>query len=138
MEKCGKAVKVTIDGRVFYYQTFYDEAGKANVVKVYGSDGEYIREFWDLDSMSTWLREEVNRQQRKERVDMQESFMRRFEQLKGEKSDIEFAEALEMPYGTVYQYFVGRRFPSVSALKQIAEKCGVTIDWLVGKDDREE
>lgn len=60
--------------------------------------------------------------------------MQNLQSLCGNMSDKEFADFLGMKYVTVYQYITGRRFPSLSAAAQIADKCGVSIDWLVGHD----
>lgn len=62
----------------------------------------------------------------------QRAFMINLQKLCGMRSDKEFADFLGMKYVTVYQYMTGRRFPTLGAAAQIADKCGVSIDWLVG------
>ena len=64
----------------------------------------------------------------------QKFFMQNLQALCGDMKDKEFADFLGMKYGTVYQYMTGRRYPTLTAAAQIAEKCGVTLDWLVGNE----
>ena len=135
MEKCTNAVKMVIGGKEWYYQSYYEDGKRDVSVRLYDGSGEYLREFWDMDSMVTWVKEENEREQRKSREKMQETFMRRFEQLKGERSDSAFAGDIGMSPASVYQYLIGKRFPTAEALKEIADKCGVTMDWLVGRTD---
>ena len=126
---------MVIGGKEWYYRSLYEDGKRDVSIKLYDGSGEYLREFWDIDSMVGWVKDEIEREQRKSREKMQETFMRRFEQLKGERSDSAFAGDVGMPPATVYQYLVGKRFPTAEALKEIADKCGVTMDWLVGRTD---
>ena len=131
-----KAVKMIVGGKTWYYQAVVDEdATECEAIRLFGEDGEFLKEFSSVESMTEWMLDEVNRSQRKAKEKMQETIMRRLEKIKGDKSDSDFAVFLGMSGGTVYQYLVGRRFPSVAALAQIADKCGVTVDWLIGRDD---
>lgn len=59
-------------------------------------------------------------------------FTERFRELQGERSNTEFAEFLEVSRQTVGFYCNGDRIPDALTLKQIAEKCEVSVDWLLG------
>ena len=84
--------------------------------------------------MTEYLLEEASRGKRNSREEIEENFMKNMSILRGEMNDSEFAGYLGMKYDTLYQYVSGRRFPTVYALAQIAEKCGVTMDWLIGRE----
>lgn len=61
-------------------------------------------------------------------------FQERFELLRKERdlSNTEFAKFLEMSRQTVGFYLNGDRVPDALMLRQIAEKCNVSTDWLLG------
>lgn len=59
-------------------------------------------------------------------------FAARFAELRGERTQAEFAEFLGISRPTVGFYENGERIPDAFVLKQIAERCGVTADYLVG------
>lgn len=59
-------------------------------------------------------------------------FKERFIELRGNKSNTEFAEFLGMSRQTVGFYINGERIPDILGLRQIAEKCNVSADWLIG------
>lgn len=61
-------------------------------------------------------------------------FQERFELLRKERnlSNTEFAKFLEMSRQTVGFYLNGERIPDALTLRQIAEKCSVSVDWLLG------
>lgn len=59
-------------------------------------------------------------------------FTERFRKLQGDRSNTEFAEFLEISRQTVGFYCNGDRLPDALMLKQIAEKCHVSTDWLLG------
>ena len=61
-------------------------------------------------------------------------FRERFCSLRGEMTQKEFAEKLEISRPTVALYESGERIPDALALKNIAEKCNVSSDWLLGFD----
>lgn len=69
---------------------------------------------------------------KEEKAKTQEMFMRRLEQIMGGKSCDEFAHEVGLSRNNVYSYVHGYRFPTAHALKRIAERCGCTVDWLVG------
>ena len=62
-------------------------------------------------------------------------FAERFNELRGERTQADFAEFLGISRPTVGFYENGERIPDAFILKQIAEKCGVTTDYLVGLRD---
>ena len=50
-------------------------------------------------------------------------------------SSVEFAAFLGMSRPTVHFYLNGDRIPDILALRQIAERCNVSSDWLLGLSD---
>lgn len=62
-------------------------------------------------------------------------FTQRFRELQGTRSNTEFADFLRLSRQTVGFYCNGDRLPDVITLKQIAKKCDVTTDWLLGLTD---
>ncbi len=62
-------------------------------------------------------------------------FAERFRELRGEQTQAEFADFLGISRPTVGFYENGDRVPDAIILKQIAEKCGVTSDYLLGLAD---
>lgn len=59
-------------------------------------------------------------------------FAERFAELRGDKTQGEFAEFLGISRPTVGFYENGTRLPDAAVLCQIAKKCGVSADWLLG------
>lgn len=59
-------------------------------------------------------------------------FRERFCTLRGDMTQDEFAKKLGFSRPTVGLYESGSRVPDALALRTIAEKCGVSADWLVG------
>lgn len=62
-------------------------------------------------------------------------FTERFRELRGERDNTEFGKFLGISRQTVGFYCNGDRIPDALGLKQIAEKCGVSADWLLGLTD---
>lgn len=64
-------------------------------------------------------------------------FRTRFCALRFEKGMVqkEFAAFLGISRATVGQYESGKRIPNADGVKAIAEKCGVSADWLIGLSD---
>lgn len=46
-----------------------------------------------------------------------------------------FAEMLSIPYRTITNYENGQREPGSDYITRVADVCGVTTDWLLGKSD---
>ena len=68
----------------------------------------------------------------KEKKDRFPIFKERFRELQGEMSNTEFADFLGMSRQTVGFYLNGNRVPDIIGLEQIARKCNVSADWLLG------
>lgn len=62
-------------------------------------------------------------------------FTERFRSLQEDRTNTEFADFLSLSRQTVGFYCNGDRLPDVITLKQIARKCNVTTDWLLGESD---
>lgn len=62
-------------------------------------------------------------------------FRERFCSLRGSKTQAEFAEFIGVSRPTVGFYENGERLPDALVLRKIAEKCGVSADWLLGLSD---
>ena len=62
-------------------------------------------------------------------------FRDRFNQLRGDMTQAQFAKFLGMSRATVGFYCSGERVPDAIILRDIAEKCKVSIDWLLGLTD---
>lgn len=63
------------------------------------------------------------------------AFMKRLQMLCGDMPVRQFAWILGLNEGTVFNLLRGQRNPGVHIIKRIAEKTGVTTDWLLGRDD---
>lgn len=55
-----------------------------------------------------------------------------FLELKGDRTIREFAKFLQIAPATVGFYAAGERVPNALGIKNIAERCGVSADWLLG------
>lgn len=64
-------------------------------------------------------------------------FTKRFRKLRGERDNTEFGKFLGISRQTVGFYYNGDRIPDAQGIKQIAEKCGVSADWLLDLTDVE-
>lgn len=62
-------------------------------------------------------------------------FTERFRSLQSDRTNTEFADFLGLSRQTVGFYCNGDRLPDVITLRQIAKKCNVTADWLLGLTD---
>lgn len=63
------------------------------------------------------------------------AFRERFRELQGTQSNTDFAEFLGMSRQTVGFYCNGDRIPDALILRDIADRCGVSVDWLLGRPD---
>ena len=129
--------KVVFGGKVWYYKNVLkvnkDGKSESALVELYDRDMRLVNAFFTADELMDFLLSEADKARKLTREELQRNFMQRMQELKGDSSDAEFAGLLEMKYDSLYQYMTGRRFPNVHALCQIADKCGVSIDWLVGR-----
>ena len=64
-----------------------------------------------------------------------QAFTDRFRELQGDRSNTEFAQFLGISRQTVGFYCNGDRIPDALGVRDIAEKCGVSSDWLLGLSD---
>lgn len=55
----------------------------------------------------------------------------RIRQLRGELSQLEFAESLGIPQSSVARWETGQMYPAVTTLIAIADACGISLDWLL-------
>ena len=60
-------------------------------------------------------------------------FQNRFRELKGDLKQGEFAEKIGVSRATVGFYESGERLPDALILNQIADRCDVSVDWLLGR-----
>ena len=70
----------------------------------------------------------------REKSRLQEAFMKNFETLVGGQTYAEFGNKLGVAPAVVWNYLHGNRMPDVTALDNIATCCGVSVDWLIGRD----
>lgn len=61
------------------------------------------------------------------------AFHERLMDLQGNMTIQEFADKLGLSRTTVGFYLAGTRIPDAIGIDQIATKCGVSTDWLLGK-----
>lgn len=62
-------------------------------------------------------------------------FTERFTLLRGERTQAQFADFLGISRPTVALYESGTRIPDIAVLKEIAQKCQVSADYLLGLTD---
>ena len=62
-------------------------------------------------------------------------FAERFHKLRGDMTQAQFAEFLGISRPTIGFYENGTRLPDAFVLKQIAQKCNVSSDYLLGLTD---
>ena len=162
MERIGKPVKITLVGKEWYYQRFYDEKGNESAANLYDSGGDFVKEFRTLSKLLDWAQKKSEREKearvkrgiravekfdndkkralrnewitKEEKEETQKVFMERIRELIGEGDARSFANRCGMNEGTISGYVNGKRFPTAHAIKRIAIRCGVTTDWLLGKD----
>lgn len=62
-------------------------------------------------------------------------FSERFRQLRGHKSQADFADLIGISRPTIGFYENGERLPDALVIAKICEKCNVSSDWLLGLSD---
>ena len=67
--------------------------------------------------------------------ELKTTFRERFCELRGTRSNTEFANDIGMTRQTVGFYLNGDRLPDAASLRLIAEQCGVSTDYLLGLID---
>lgn len=60
--------------------------------------------------------------------------LKELRKLKNNLSQKEFAEKIGVPFRTYQRYEAGERMPQRPVLSRVAELCGKTVDWLLGRD----
>ena len=145
-----EAVKINCGNSVWYYKTVYDREKELEAVYLYNTEGQFVAEFLNLNDCISYVEFQAGRdlpdkkrhkekEQEKRVLDdlqsrLQRIFMERIGQLKGSQSNHEFADRIGVNRCVVYNYVSGCRFPTVAALVNIADQCGVTVDWLLGRE----
>lgn len=61
-------------------------------------------------------------------------FSARLKQLRGDRKKAEFGRFLGVPNSPTYQRYEDGRIPDAETLQRIADRCGVTVDWLFGRE----
>lgn len=143
--------QIVINGNTWQYQNLYDERRKHEVIKLYKSNGQYVKDFLRFGDLVNYVKgkneeervevkqDDRNRLQEAGRCEseiqkiIQKNFFKNFRELMNGMNSTEFAEKYGLNKSTVYNYCTGKRFPNAAALYNIAEKCGVTVDWLIGR-----
>lgn len=68
-----------------------------------------------------------------EKSKTQEIFWKRFRMLKGDLTTYQFSKAAGINMNTTQMILTNRRLPGMHQMKRIADRCGVTVDWLLGR-----
>lgn len=97
----------------------------------------------EIISFRRFCREEIKKFDSKERVlgsledkekqENTEVFMKRMHILRGEMNARQFAFILGLNAGTVQNLLNGQRTPGGHIFKRIADKTGMSADWLIGR-----
>jgi transcriptional regulator with XRE-family HTH domain len=70
---------------------------------------------------------------------MKNLFSTRLSTLRGDRTKQQFANTLGIPQNTYLRYEDAKdtTLPKIDVLAQIAKRCGVSADWMLGLDDNE-
>lgn len=161
---CDEERKIRVGDEEWSYRIFYSEDGTEDTVRLFDADGAYVTEFFSAEDMRNYLSgeglesrlralQDVRRFRKEERdllrkysesgetlidsetkQEMRATLIKRFKMLMGDLSGVEMGKILGLSPGTVYNYATGGRYLSGYALRRISERCGVGIEWLLGKD----
>lgn len=156
----GESIVIRVGDKVYSYQVFY--GGKSERVRFCAEDGRYITSFPSVDEMNGYLfrdsSEVINSEidsilrfrekcdgiidkgyyyekggvEEAEKAENLAVFIKRINILMGELNSYQFGKIVGLNPGTIYNVAHGLRSPGVHILKRISEKCGVSIDWLLG------
>lgn len=63
-------------------------------------------------------------------------FSKRLQKVRGEKTQVEFSKELGIATASLSAYENNARNPSLAVAIDIAQKCGVSLDWLCGTEAR--
>lgn len=64
-----------------------------------------------------------------------ETIWKRLNELQGNRSNAQFAQDIGISRNTVNFWLTGQRIPDAGSLKTIAQKCAVSVDWILGLTD---
>lgn len=70
-----------------------------------------------------------------EKITQELLFSKRLKTLRGDRNKAKFSKELGIPAPMYQRYELGQ-IPKENNLRVIADKCGVTIDWLLGRDEK--
>lgn len=161
--RCSEDRHLMVGDKRWSYRIVYDDNWETQSVKVCDESGRYVTEFRDTDELRGYLKKDGSEKriealkaiQRfrsrvwpdamygeeqpvgisgEEKAEGVKAFMQRIAMLQGDMSMSEFGRALGIDASMAYGYVKGRRFPGGYALRRIADRCGVTVDWLLGRD----
>ena len=68
-----------------------------------------------------------------EKEDLQKAFTQRIRMLRGNMGNWEFGKVLGLSGATIYSLVAGAKSVPSHTLKRIADVCGVSVDWLLGR-----
>jgi transcriptional regulator with XRE-family HTH domain len=63
-------------------------------------------------------------------------FSQRLAEVRGSRSKRAFSKEIGINSPQTYQHYENGRVPDIDTLSRIATHCGVTVDWLLGRDQR--
>ena len=165
MSGCDDVKRIAVGDEDWFYQAFFDDNGQDEAVRLYDAGGEFVTEFMNRKDLLEYLSGDVpesrihalksvrefrwNVSGLREKYgkigevsipkdgtdELREVFIKRFQILKGGMPSNVMAEILGVKQATVHNWATGGRFPGGAALSRIAERCGVTTDWLLGRDE---
>ena len=156
MENCDAPVKITVGGREWYYQKFYGENGKVSCVRLYDGTGDFVREYSNIYRLTGSLGAMVRREKEavakkaagvviekretagiteEERVYAKKIVVERLNELRDGMTVTEFANKVGLTADTVGGYLRGDKMPQIVYLKRIADRFGVSADWIIGRTD---
>jgi transcriptional regulator with XRE-family HTH domain len=67
--------------------------------------------------------------------DFSQAFSQRLRELRGTQSKSAFGRFLGIPNPSTYHNYERGRVPDSQTVSDIAQRCSVTVDWLLGRDD---
>ena len=149
---------IIVGGEEWTYQTHFNDSGQDDSVRLFDAAGEFVTVFFNRKDMMDYLSENAPESRIEalraikrfhnasfceenehtisaaEKQEMRATVIKRLAMLKGDMTNAEFGKAVGLATGTVYNYCNGSRIPGAEVLKRIASRCGVSADWLIGKD----
>ena len=155
-----KMVMVKVGDEEWIYSVVCDSRGREVTVKLYDESGKYVTEFSSEEEMREYIGgmtdvrlnglkairqfRKMNHEEmaedsfdsvREDKDEVKTEFSKRLRMLRGEMGRKMFAKVLGIEYGLEYGYETERRSPMATSLKRISERTGVSVDWLLGRDE---